>query len=174
MRLLEILIIALLMYLPVLSSETETLYLSGKGSDDTVEWDFMVTGGRKANQWSTIPVPSNWELHGFGEYNYGHDLPKADEQGIYKTTFQVPTRWVNKTVFIVFEGAMTDTEVKVNGQPAGPVHQGGFYRFSYDITRLLKRDSDNSLEVTVAKMSANESINMAERKNVLNPINPKT
>src|SRR4051812_10199373 len=48
---------------------TELLYLSGKGIDDAVAWDFMVTGGRKANQASTIPVPSNWEFHGFGTFN---------------------------------------------------------------------------------------------------------
>ena len=27
---------------------------------------------------------------------------------------------------------MTDTTVTVNGQSAGPTHQGGFYRFSYN------------------------------------------
>ncbi len=32
---------------------------------------------------------------------------------------------------IVFEGVMTDTEVKINDIPAGDIHQGGFYRFSF-------------------------------------------
>lgn len=40
-------------------------------------------------------------------------------------------------VSIVFEGVMTDTEVKINDIPAGDIHQGGFYRFSYDITDKL-------------------------------------
>ena len=40
---------------------------------------------------------------------------------------------------IVFDGVMTDTEVKINGQLAGPVHQGSFYQFKYDITdKVLK------------------------------------
>ncbi len=32
---------------------------------------------------------------------------------------------------------MTDTTVLVNGRSAGPTHQGGFYRFRYDVTELL-------------------------------------
>jgi len=38
---------------------------------------------RRANEWTTIPVPSNWELQGFGKYNDGLDKDKADETGIY-------------------------------------------------------------------------------------------
>lgn len=59
---------------------------------------------------------------------------------------------------------MTDTEVFINGKPAGEMHQGGFYRFSYDITDLLKPGKKNLLEVKIAKESANKSINAAERK----------
>ncbi len=58
---------------------------------------------------------------------------------------------------------MTDTEVKINGLPAGPVHQGDFYRFQYDISELLLPGQDNLLEVYVNKMSSNASINAAER-----------
>jgi hypothetical protein len=143
--------------------QTERLYLSGRGSDSTVLWDFMVTGGRRANGWTKIPVPSNWELQGFGSYNYGHDKPKADEKGMYRCPFTVPEGWKDKRVFVVFEGSMMDTEVRINDQLAGPVHQGGFYRFEYDITPLLK-PGQNLLEATVSKMSANASINEAERE----------
>ncbi|MCJ7623232.1 MAG: hypothetical protein MUO76_06995, partial [Anaerolineaceae bacterium] len=65
---------------------------------------------------------------------------------------------------MVFEGSMTDTEVKINGKSAGDIHQGAFYRFKYDITDLLNFDASNLLEVTVSKESSNESINRAERK----------
>jgi len=30
-------------------------------------------------------------------------------------------------VFLIFEGSMTDTEIAVNGRPAGPAHRGGFW-----------------------------------------------
>lgn len=144
--------------------DTEIIYLSGTGSDNTVAWEFFCTKGRNSGKWTTIAVPSNWELEGFGTYNYGHDNPLANEQGLYKYKFRVPTAWKNKHVNIVFEGSMTDTKVMVNGKQAGEIHQGGFYRFKYDITSLLKFGGSNLLEVTVSKMSANTSVNQAERE----------
>ena len=145
-------------------SNTEILYLSGMGSDTPVNWDFKISGGRRANQWSTIPVPSNYELQGFGNYNYGLDKHPANEIGFYRHTFVVPKSWKNKRIFIVFEGSMTDTEVKINGRLAGPVHQGGFYRFQYDITRLIEPDVSNLLEVKVNNISADSTVTFAERR----------
>ena len=58
---------------------------------------------------------------------------------------------------------MTDTEARVNGLPAGPVHQGAFYEFRYDVTRLVRVGGENLLEVTVSKQSADASVNRAER-----------
>lgn len=145
---------------------TEKKYLSGKGKDDGVLWDFMVTEGMKAGQWSKIPVPSNWEMHGFGKYNYGFNKEenKGKEEGYYRYSFTVDKSWKNKIVHIVFEGAMTDTEVKINGKSAGAIHQGSFYVFKYDISRLLKYGQSNRLEVKLAKHSANKSVNAAERE----------
>ena len=145
------------------SQETIIKYLSGTDKDHTMLWDFYCTAGRNSGTWTKIAVPSNWELQGFGTYNYGHDKVKANEQGLYKHEFLLDN-WNGKKVFIVFEGSMTDTKVMVNGQPAGPVHQGGFYQFKYDITNLLKPGEKNLLEVTVDKTSANASVNQAERE----------
>lgn len=149
-----------------LAQQTEKLYLSGKGNDQTVNWDFFCTEGRQSGRWTTIPVPSCWELQGFGKYNYGFDKDsvRGKEKGLYRYAFKIPAGWKDKVVKIVFEGAMTDAEVKINGQLAGPIHEGAFYAFKYDITRLLKQGADNVLEVTVAKHSANASVNEAERK----------
>ena len=145
-------------------------YLSGRDNTRTATWDFYCTGGRKSGYWATIQVPSCWEQQGFGAYNYGRDYKTygknfrfADEQGKYKHSFSVPNDWREKAIFIVFEGAMTDAEVRVNGQLAGPIHQGAFYRFKYDISPLLKFGQPNLLEVTVSKMSADASVNNAER-----------
>ncbi len=144
-------------------AETEIRYLSGQGKDDAVPWDFFCTAGRKSGEWTTIRVPSCWELEGFGTYNYGHDPQKSTEQGRYRLGFDVPAAWRSRKVAIVFEGAMTDTEVRVNGTPAGPVHQGGFVRFERDVTSLLRYGARNLLEVTVSKTSADDSVNFAER-----------
>jgi hypothetical protein len=146
-----------------LGQETRIYYLSGKDKGDPVMWEFYCTGGRNSGKWTTIGVPSNWELQGFGTYNYGFDKNKATEQGRYRRRFRVPTKWKEKTIFIVFEGSMTDTEVWVNGQSAGPKHQGGFYRFKYDVTDKLRFGDENTLEVTISKVSSNASVEAAER-----------
>lgn len=147
------------------SQQTEIRYLSGTGSDNTVDWDFFCTAGMNSGKWTRIAVPSCWELQGFGKYDYGFakDSVRGKEQGLYKYSFLVPLSWKNKTIKIVFEGCMTDTEVKINGQAAGEIHQGAFYAFKYDITKLVKWNAENLLEVTVSKHSANTSVNAAER-----------
>jgi hypothetical protein len=148
------------------AQQTEKLYLSGTGEDQTVAWEFYCTAGSNSGKWTTIPVPSNWELQGFGKYNYGFakDSARGMEQGLYKYHFNVPASWKGKIINIVFEGSMTDTEVKINGQPAGPVNQVSYYRFKYGISNLVKYGADNLLEATVSKHSKNESVNQAERR----------
>jgi len=154
------------MFCSVKAQQTEKLYLSGTGNDNTVNWDFFCTAGANSGKWTTIPVPSNWELQGFGKYNYGFNKEenKGKEQGLYKYSFKVPADWKNRKINIVFEGSMTDTEVKINGKLAGEIHQGSFYVFRYDISKLIKLGGDNLLEVKVSKNSDNQSVNEAERK----------
>ena len=154
----------------VQAQETERQYLSGTGLGNTVTWQFRVSEGRNSGRWSKIEVPSQWELQGFGEYTYGRWYKKPGvknpsmEEGTYKRSFRVPRNWQGQNIRLWFDGVMTDTEVLVNGQSAGPVHQGGFYRFSYDVTELLKYGSSNQIEVRVKKHSDNRTVNAAERK----------
>jgi hypothetical protein len=147
-----------------LAQQTIIQYLSGTDKDHTVAWDFLCTKGRNSGKWSRIPVPANWEMFGFGTFNYYQDRINPDEQGFYKHRFMVDAALKGKNVFIVFDGVMTDAAVTINGQPAGPVHQGAFYQFKYNISHLLKYGKQNLLEVKVSKRSANESVNRAERK----------
>lgn len=153
-----------------LQSQNTTIkhYLSGTGKDNTVAWDFWCSDGMQSKKWTKIQVPSCWELQGFGAYNYGRDFKQnisyAKEYGIYKHKFSVPKDWKNKEVKIVFEGVMTDAEVKINGKLAGEIHQGAFYEFKYDISKLVNFGKENLLEVKVHKESSNTSINSAERR----------
>jgi hypothetical protein len=163
----SIAIIAALLLLPslTLAEKTQRQYLSGTDKDNTVNWDFLCTAGRNSGNWTTIPVPSNWEFHGFGNFTYGQDdTRKPVDEGHYRHSFTVPAGWSGMRIFIVFEGSMTDTEVKINDQLAGPVHQGAFYRFRYDVTKLLKLGGTNRLEAHVKKMSADPTVNRAERQ----------
>jgi hypothetical protein len=152
------------------AQQKQIQYLSGTDAAHTVQWDFMCNVGRNSGAWGKIQVPSNWEQQGYGNYNYGRDYKTNgrnfrfyDEKGMYKYTFKVAPSWKGKNINIVFDGSMTDTEVKINGKVAGAIHQGAFYRFKYDITSLLNYDKPNTLEVTVSKMSADASVNNAER-----------
>jgi beta-galactosidase/beta-glucuronidase len=136
-----------------------------------VEWEFFCTDGRNSNKWTTIKVPSCWEQQGFGGYTYGVNFYGKKtapgitaEQGKYRYKFDVPAEWQGRRIRLVFDGVMTDAEVRINEQKAGEVHRGGFYRFAYDITSMVRTGGDNLLEVTVSKESANESVNLAERR----------
>ena len=151
------------------SPHPERIYLSGTGIDATKTWEFRCSAGQNSGAWKKIEVPCNWELQGFGDYTYGRyytvrGAQPSTEEGSYRLRFEAPRAWQGQRVQIWFDGVMTDTEVLVNGQPAGEVHQGGFYRFGYDITPLLRFGSRNNLlEVNVKKHSDNTSINRAER-----------
>jgi Glycosyl hydrolases family 2, TIM barrel domain/Glycosyl hydrolases family 2, sugar binding domain/Glycosyl hydrolases family 2 len=159
-----ILFAALTAIFPAHSQPTQVQYLSGLDKDNTVPWDFMLTGaGRKVNVQTTIPVPSCWELMGFGVYQYGGN-PNG-ETGHYSHQFAIPASWAGKKIFLVFEGVFTDTAAKINGQSAGPAHQGGFYEFKYDVTdKVVPGANTNVLEVTVSKWSASVNIARSEQQ----------
>ena len=166
------LLISLLSFFSLLSyaQQTEKIMLSGDGYGDNVEWDFYCTEGSNSGKWGKIVVPSNWELQNYGEYTYGRWYKNpaikepSKETGFYKHSFVLPDSWKKQNIKIVFEGVMTDTEVKVNGKLAGPIHQGGFYRFIFDITDKVVFGKENILEVKVDKHSADKNVNAAERR----------
>lgn len=181
-------IIVLLSALPV---NAQRYYLSGEDSDSPKQWDFYCSKGQNSGKWSKIDVPSCWELQGFGEYTYGRfyktkGLKPSDETGRYRTTFTIPKPKKSSTTtlpsgksdvasllppsqggqgwVLVFEGSMTDTQVWIDGKQVGPVHQGGFTEFSYDVTPYITPGKRQTLEVLVSKESANKSVNSAERR----------
>ncbi|MDR3220040.1 MAG: DUF4981 domain-containing protein [Dysgonamonadaceae bacterium] len=172
MKQIYITLFALIFSQQLFSQTTEIQYLSGKGFDDAVNWEFFCTEGRNSGVWTTIKVPSCWELQGFGTYQYGMPFyGKANppgiarEQGKYKYGFKLPQAWEGRIIRIVFDGVMTDCEVIINGRTCVKLHQGAFYRFKSDITdRVFFGEKENILEVTVSKESANPSVNLAERR----------
>ena len=103
---------------------TERVYLSGTGPEDTRTWDFMCSDGMNSGKWTSIEVPSQWEQQGFGSYTYGRfyldkNAKPSSEVGTYRCFFDVPKEWRGRNVKIVFEGSMTDTDVRINGKSAG-------------------------------------------------------
>ncbi|MBR1411051.1 MAG: glycoside hydrolase family 2 [Prevotella sp.] len=152
---------------------THRQYLSGTGSDDTIQWDFKCTDGRNSGQWTKIGVPSCWELQGFGTYQYGMRFygkatPEgiANEKGLYKHEFTLPQEWQGRQILLVFEAAFTEIHVQINGRKAGNgTYQGGFTRHTIDISdRVFFGQKKNRLEVEVLKESTNPQVNLAERR----------
>jgi Glycosyl hydrolases family 2, TIM barrel domain/Glycosyl hydrolases family 2, sugar binding domain/Glycosyl hydrolases family 2 len=148
------------------AAPTEIQYLSGTDKDNTVPWSFSVSSGRNAGIATTIPVPSCWEMQGFGTYQYGQNGSVSNaESGFYTNVFVVPPAWAGRKIFLVFEGVFTDTSASVNGQSVGPTHRGGFYEFNYDVTtNVVAGASTNVLQVTVRRWSTDPFIVGAEEK----------
>ncbi len=162
--------LTLILSLMSLSINAQRYYLSGHDSDSPKQWDFYCSAGQNAGKWSKINVPSCWELQGFGEYTYGRfyktpGLNPSTETGKYRTAFTISGQKSEDTIYrLVFEGSMTDTQAWIDGKPVGPVHQGGFTEFYYDVTPLITPGKRQQLEVLVSKESANKSVNSAERR----------
>ncbi|MGA2542897.1 MAG: glycoside hydrolase family 2 TIM barrel-domain containing protein [Verrucomicrobiota bacterium] len=149
---------------PAAAQETIRQYLSGRDAESPVAWEFFCSQGRNSGFWTNIAVPSCWETQGFGAFRYGHEDKNFEPiECHYRHRFAVPAEWRGRRVFLVFDGVMTDAAVKINGQEAGPPHQGAFYRFKYDVTGKIKFAGENLLEVSVSDKSADASVNNAER-----------
>ena len=112
--------------------------------------------------WSTITVPSNWEMQGFGDkmFRNVHAPFKANPPfvprdynptGAYRTTFRVPADWNGQQVFLRFEKVASASFVWLNGQEVG-YNEGAQEPAEYDITKYLKQ-GDNTLAVLVTKYS---------------------
>jgi hypothetical protein len=56
-----LLMLLFLNFYELYADTTRVAYLSGRGKDNTVNWEFYCTKGRKSGYWTTIPVPSCWE-----------------------------------------------------------------------------------------------------------------
>jgi beta-galactosidase/beta-glucuronidase len=111
--------------------------------------------------WDTIPVPSNWQMHGYGRplytnvaYPFPVDPPRVPYEnpiGLYRRSFQVPENWVGQQVFLTFEGVDSAFYVWVNGQQVG-YSQGAHLPSEFDITQHL-RQGQNLLAVKVFQYS---------------------
>jgi beta-galactosidase len=114
-----------------------------------------------ASEWDTLPVPGNWQLHGYGRPHYSScpypfpidppNVPLANPTGCYRTAFAIPPAWKGRHVHLVFEGVDSAFHVWVNGQPAG-YSQGSHLPSEFDITGLL-RPGRNVLAVRVYQWS---------------------
>ncbi len=125
------------------------------------------------SQWASIPVPSNWQMQGYGTPNYmcsgyvfRYDPPRVmgepdpswttyterNPVGSYRRWFDLPPSWKGRRVTIGFDGADSNLFVWVNG------HFTGYSTDSrtlaeFDITRYL-REGRNLVAAQVYRFCA--------------------
>lgn len=105
--------------------------------------------------WNEIPVPSNWEMHGYGTpiytnitYPHANKPPYIVPQtgytnekepnpvGSYRRTFVLPENWDGKEIFLHFDGVYSAMYVWINGQKVG-YSQGANNVAEFNITSKL-------------------------------------
>ncbi len=131
---------------------------------EKVEPDFM-KADFNASGWEEIPVPSNWELLGYGKPVYTNIVypfeskgaesefemeiakgeyvlnapfvPNENLTGCYRREFEVPKYFDGKDIFIDFGGVESCFYLWINGQPVG-YSQDSKVNAEFDITDYVK------------------------------------
>ena len=123
------------------------------------------------SRWDEIPVPSNWEMLGYGTPIYSNvtypfrnhppfiqsqngftNMTEPNPVGSYRRTFSLPAEWKDKTVLLHFDGAYSAIYVWVNGQKVG-YSQGANNDAEFDITPYVKAGKENLLAVECYRWS---------------------
>ncbi len=112
--------------------------------------------------WQEIPVPGNWQMHGYGIPIY-LNIPYAFEMnppyiqhdynpvGSYRTEFTIPTEWQGQQVFVNFDGVESAFYLWINGQKVG-YSQGSRTPAEFNITPFLQQ-GNNILAAEVYRWS---------------------
>lgn len=125
------------------------------------------------NNWAEIPVPANWQLHGYGIPIYTNiEYPFADRRGSmtsmkapnpplvpdeynpvgsYRRTFNIPESWDGNEVFLRFGAVSSVFYVWVNGQQVG-YSEDSKLPSEFNITKYLV-PGENMIAVEVYRWS---------------------
>ncbi len=118
--------------------------------------------GYDVSDWDEIPVPSNWQMHGYGRpiylnvrYPYPVDPPFMPHDynpvGSYRRDFKINDPWNGRQIFLHFEGVKSSFYVWINGRKVG-YSQGSMTPAEFNITEYL-RPGNNTLAVEVYRWS---------------------
>lgn len=98
--------------------------------------------------WNEIPVPSNWQMHGYGRpiylnvtYPFPANPPYIPHDynpvGSYRREFTLPNVWDGREVFLHFDGVKSAFYLWINGRLVG-YSQGSMTPAEFNVTRYLK------------------------------------
>jgi beta-galactosidase len=118
--------------------------------------------GYDVSKWDEIPVPSNWQMHGYGRpiyLNMRYPFPvnppyiphDYNPVGSYRTEFEIPGAWKDRQVFLHFDGIKSASYFWINGQSTG-YSQDSMLPAEFNITKYLKPGA-NTLAVEVYRWS---------------------
>ncbi|MEA1951649.1 MAG: glycoside hydrolase family 2 TIM barrel-domain containing protein, partial [Planctomycetota bacterium] len=119
--------------------------------------------GFDAGDWAALPVPSNWQMHGYGipiyvniKYPFSpvdppHIPHDNNPVGSYRRTFTMPEAWDGRRVLLHFAGVESAFYVWVNGRKVG-YSQGSRTPAEFDVSPYLKK-GENLLAVEVYRWS---------------------
>lgn len=124
----------------------------------------------KSTNWKKIPVPSNWELEGYGTPIYTNTqypmfkngatdensivpplITRDNPVGSYLTSFTVPDAWQGQQIILHFGGVSSAFYIWVNGEKVG-YSQGSRLPSEFDITQYIQ-SGENQLAVQVFRWS---------------------
>ena len=102
----------------------------------------------KDSKWGKINVPSNWEMEGYGDpqfrnvpapfkANPPHVPREYNPTGAYRRTFNLPSDWKGKQIFLRMEKTQSASFVWINGNQVG-YNEGGQEPAEYDVTPYVK------------------------------------
>ncbi len=114
-----------------------------------------------SDDWATIPVPSCWEMEGYGYPIYTNStypfpanppyIDRTNPTGCYIKEFTVPAEWAGDRVILHFGGVYSGFYVWVNGTKVG-YSEDSCLPAEFDITPYLKQ-GENTLAVKAMKWS---------------------
>jgi len=112
--------------------------------------------------WGTIPVPSNWQMHGHGRPHYTNVAmpfreeppftPKENPTGVYRRFFRIPAAWQGNRVVLHFGGADSVLAVYVDGVAVG-LSKDSRLPAEFDITSLVRPGIEHELVAIVVQYS---------------------
>ncbi|MFC0604871.1 glycoside hydrolase family 2 TIM barrel-domain containing protein [Winogradskyella pulchriflava] len=94
--------------------------------------------------WQTINIPHTWNIEDAFDDQPGY----RRGLGYYKKQIFIPSEESEKIHYLKFNAINQEATVFVNGKKVGN-HKGGYTAFNFDVTKFLKYDDYNLIEVTV-------------------------
>ncbi|MGF1632965.1 MAG: glycoside hydrolase family 2 TIM barrel-domain containing protein [Phycisphaerae bacterium] len=111
--------------------------------------------------WHRLPVPSCWQMHGFGRPHYTNHrypfpvdpprVPSDNPTGCYRRSFDLPAGFADHRLTLRFEGVDSAFHLWINGQLVG-FSKGSRMTAEFDVTDLCK-PAGNVLAVRVYQWS---------------------